>query len=116
MESEKLPEPTRLPNFEKHQYPTILEVEGALVDHAEITRRLQMFMDVLPRLKIDYSAVIETKFKDRSSLTRDDFVEVCNRLSLRPEQFMEWDRDVFNQSMEENIKIARLRGSHGEDR
>ena len=105
-------EPSSFPSFEDGEYPEILQVAELDINHVELERRLQVFMDELPRLKTDYWAATALIAREGRALTLVEFREICNRISLREEVFTTLDIDKFEEFLSDNLRIARERGSH----
>jgi len=97
--------------FTHFKHPPMFEINECKLPSEEVNRRLKIFFDALPRLWIDYAAAV-LPYRDLHVLEADVMANILNRLSLRPDQFLEWDTDYFNHHLEDNIKIARERGSH----
>ncbi len=106
--------PEKPPSFESlfNQPPRKLEVAGSKIDSGVIYKRLQRIMEKLPRLRIDYNAYVIAHFGDRTSVSLQEFENMCRSLSLRPECLAEWDDEYFDNEFEETVRIARERGSH----
>ncbi|MAZ29817.1 hypothetical protein CL655_00860 [bacterium] len=82
------------------------------LDAGELQHRLEAFFERLPQLKLDYTSHILNYHKDSEFLTTGEFDLLCRKLSLRTEVFTEFDKDYFDVTLDENIQIARERGSH----
>ena len=112
--SEGPPKQPSWPTFEAGEYPTIPTIEDVSSEQQnEIERRLEVFMDALPRLKSDIHAQCIVLGQNKP-LDTESLSTILSNVSLRPESILDWDSTHFDEQLNESIRIAKERGSHSD--
>lgn len=97
-----------IPQF---KHPPLFEVKGSVVSSEEVNRRLKIVFDKLPRLWTDYAARV-VPYIGNPTIDAEIMARILDEISLRPEVFLEWKTDYFDEQQDEMIRIAKERGSH----
>ena len=96
----------------KIKHPPLFQIEDTLLPAFEINGRLIKTFNKLPRLWDDYAAQV-LPFINQAQITKAEMSTILLNLSLRPEAFLEWNEEYFDEQFAETVKIATERGSHG---
>lgn len=95
------------------EQPPFIRVSGAIVPAEVINKRLAKVFEKLPRLWKEYAAHIQS-YRSGMEIDQVSMSNILKDMSLRPEPFLEWDDEYFDDQFDETVRIARQRGIHDE--
>lgn len=71
--------------------------------------RLERLNDRIPRLAEDFNLTIQVVAEGETYVSPQQFDEICNRNSVRPEYLNEWTDEYFDEHFEETVAIITER-------
>jgi hypothetical protein len=93
------------------KHPPLFEITGADIPSAEVNRRLELYFKEFPRFQKEY-AMQTSKYLDQGTLDAAVLGKILRNYGLRDFVFLEWNTEYFNENFNEDIRIARERGSY----